>query len=183
MLKLEKKLIGLQILQNILFIILIISIIFLIILISKINITNTSEDRGTLDKDIYNAMIKKYIGNNKTGSEVKSMIEEVINQNDKYVGESGKFIGIKIAEGTTINNLKSSLGEIGAERLTGICNKSNAYTNGDNTQDNVNAAKKEMMALYKVISSEKIYSISDKDKDESGITNGIIHTVYIKENN
>ena len=40
------------------------------------------------DKQIYNSMIEKYVGENKRGSDVKAMIEQVISQNDQNVGES-----------------------------------------------------------------------------------------------
>ena len=85
------------------------------------------------DKQIYNSMIEKYVGENKRGSDVKAMIEQVISQNDQNVG--------------------------------------------DNTQTNVDAAKKEMRQLYKAISSGKSYSVSD----DGGVQDGIIHTVFIKE--
>lgn len=138
------------------------------------------------DKESYNAKVKGYIGKNKSGHEVKQMIEAIISQNDTNVAESGKFISIKLAEGEEIPNLKNSNGE---EDLTGkalaeACDKANIYSEerGNNTQENVDVAKKEMRTLYKAISSGKTYSILDSDGDKSGITDGIIHTVYIKEN-
>ena len=49
---------------------------------------------GQQEKEMYNAMIRKYLGNSKKGSDVKQMIEDIINQNNQYVNESGKFISI-----------------------------------------------------------------------------------------
>ena len=60
-----------------------------------------------------------------------------------------------------------------------MCDKANVYaaTPGDNTQTNVDNAKKEMRQLYKAISSGKSYSVSD----DGGVKDGIIHTVFIEE--
>lgn len=141
------------------------------------------------EKQMYNSMIKNYTGDNKRGSEVKAMIEEVINQNDQYVGDSGKFISIKVAQcGTnkTIPNLKSAKtnakDEDGSD-LKDACDAANVYWTkpGENTQDLINAAKKEMRELYKAISSGKSYKVTDTDGSESGVKDGIIHTVYIEE--
>lgn len=133
------------------------------------------------DKEIYNSMINKYVGENKRGSDVKAMIEQVISQNDQYVGESGKFISIKVAASATIPNLKKSDGtaDTSGSELGAKCDLANVYaaTAGDNIQANVDAAKKEMRQLYKAISSGKSYSVSD----DGGVKDGIIHTVFIKE--
>ena len=131
------------------------------------------------DKQIYNSMIEKYVGENKRGSDVKAMIEQVISQNDQNVGESGKFI--KVVNGESIPNLKKSDGtaDTSGGQLGTACDAANVYasTPGDNTQTNVDAAKKEMRQLYKAISSGKSYSVSD----DGGVQDGIIHTVFIKE--
>ena len=141
------------------------------------------------EKQIYNSMINNYLGDNKRGADVKAMIKEVIAQNDQFVGESGKFISIKVAQsGTkkTIPNLKGVASgqkdEDGSDLKT-ACDKANVYwtTPGENTQDNINTAKKEMRELDKAISSGKSYKITDNDGDESGVKDGIIHTVYIEE--
>ncbi len=133
------------------------------------------------DKQIYNSMIEKYVGENKRGSDVKAMIEQVISQNDQNVGESGKFISIKVVNGESIPNLKKSDGtaDTSGGQLGTACDAANVYasTPGDNTQTNVDAAKKEMRQLYKAISSGKSYSVSD----DGGVQDGIIHTVFIKE--
>ena len=133
------------------------------------------------DKEIYNSMIKKYVGENKRGSDVKAMIEQVISQNDQYVGESGKFISIKVVASKSIPNLKKSDGsaDTSGSELGAKCDLANVYatTPGDNTQTNVDNAKKEMRQLYKAISSGKSYSVSD----DGGVKDGIIHTVFIEE--
>ena len=133
------------------------------------------------DKEIYNSMINKYVGENKRGSDVKAMIEQVISQNDQYVGESGKCISIKVKNSKTIPNLKKSDGsaDTSGSELGAKCDLANVYatTPGDNTQTNVDNAKKEMRQLYKAISSGKSYSVSD----DGGVKDGIIHTVFIEE--
>lgn len=132
------------------------------------------------DKEIYNATVKRYVGENKRGSEVKQMIEAIISQNDTNVGESGKFISIKV-EGD-IPNLKDSTNKDDTKgaALANACNAANVYsdTKGENTQANIDTAKKEMRQLYKAISSGKSYTVSDV----GGTQDGIIHTVTVKEN-
>ena len=46
------------------------------------------------EKDIYNAKVKSYLGDTIKGSEVKSMIDNIISMNQENVGKSGKFISI-----------------------------------------------------------------------------------------
>lgn len=166
-----------------------INILFIVGIISEINYNWTHPPHIhkmiNQDKEIYNSTINKYIGEIKRGSEVKVMIEDVIRQNDIYVGESGKFISIKIVEGEKIDNLKNSKQEndLTGKALSKACDRANVYSSetGNNTQENIDVAKKEMRQLYRAIYSGKSYSVSDEDGDKSGVTDGVIHTVYIKE--
>lgn len=126
----------------------------------------TASQMSKQDKEIYNSMIKNYIGDRRDGSEVKTMIDNIIVQNDDHAGERGKFISIKV-KGNIPNYYRPEVLEI-------ICDAANTYNGGINTQENVDKAKEEMRRVSKVISAGRIYSVEPEEKD------GIIHTVYIK---
>ena len=81
------------------------------------------------DRDIYNTMIKKYIGNSKKGSDVKQMIEDIISQNEQYVNESGKFISIHVG---TIAGYNS-------DNLEVVTNAANVYEN--DTSESIKESK------------------------------------------
>ena len=119
------------------------------------------------DRDIYNTMIKKYIGNSKKGSDVKQMIEDIISQNEQYVNESGKFISIHVG---TIAGYNS-------DKLEVVTNAANVYENdtSENNQDTIDAARDEYRVLKQKINSGKNYSVTEKEKD------GIIYAVTITE--
>lgn len=119
------------------------------------------------DRDIYNTMIKKYIGNSKKGSDVKQMIEDIISQNEQFVSESGRFISIHVGEIDGYDDYT----------LEKVTNEANIYENSDaeNSQTEVDAAKEEYMNLKQKINSGKNYSVTEKEKD------GIIYAVTITE--
>lgn len=119
---------------------------------------------GQQDKEMYNSMIKKYVGSSKKGSDVKQMIEDVISQNNQYVNESGKFISV-------LNN--GVAGYTG--NINSTCNTANVYTTADseNNQANIDAATKEMRNLEKKISAGKNYDVTEFTED------GIIYAVVI----
>lgn len=121
------------------------------------------------DRDIYNTIIKKYIGNSKKGSDVKQMIEDIISQNEQYVNESGKFISIHVG---TIAGYNS-------DNLEVVTNAANVYENdtSENNQDTIDAARDEYRVLKQKINSGKNYSVTEKEKD------GIIYAVTITEKN
>lgn len=119
------------------------------------------------DRDIYNTMIKKYIGNSKKGSDVKQMIEDIISQNEQYVNESGKFISIHVG----------TIAGYNPANLEVVTNATNVYENdsSENNQDTIDAARDEYRVLKQKINSGKNYSVTEKEKD------GIIYAVTITE--
>ena len=119
------------------------------------------------DCDIYNTMIKKYIGNSKKGSDVKQMIEDIISQNEQYVNESGKFISIHVG----------TIAGYNPANLEVVTNAANVYENdsSENNQDTIDAARDEYRVLKQKINSGKNYSVTEKEKD------GIIYAVTITE--
>ena len=119
------------------------------------------------DRDIYNTMIKKYIGNSKKGSDVKQMIEDIISQNEQYANESGKFISIHVG----------TIAGYNPANLEVVTNAANVYENdsSENNQDTIDAARDEYRVLKQKINSGKNYSVTEKEKD------GIIYAVTITE--
>ena len=125
---------------------------------------------GQQDKEMYNSMIKKYVGNSKKGSDVKQMIEDIISQNSQYVNESGKFISIHaknisgFADGTT-------------DPLKTVGENANVYENkeGENSQANIDAARTEYRKLKQKISAGRNYKVEEQEKD------GIIFAVTVSE--
>ena len=124
---------------------------------------------GQQDKEMYNSMIKKYLGNSKKGSDVKQMIEDVISQNSQYVNESGKFISIhalNISGFATTNDPLEAVGKA-----------ANVYEDksGENNQDNIDAARTEYRKLKQKISAGRNYKVEEQEKD------GIIYSVTVSE--
>ena len=119
---------------------------------------------GQQDKEMYNSMIKKYVGSSKKGSDVKQMIEDVISQNNQYVNESGKFISV-------LNNVVAGY----TGNVNSLCNAANVYTTATsvNDQAKIDAATKEMRNFEKKISAGKNYDVTEFSED------GIIYAVIV----
>lgn len=155
--------------------ILVLPLIATLILGVGISIYNSAQDTiqtaadqmAQEDRDIYNTMIKKYIGNSKKGSDVKQMIEDIISQNEQYVTESGRFISIHVGE---IDGYDDDI-------LEKVTNEANIYENSDaeNSQTEIDVAKEEYRNLKQKINSGKNYSVTEKEED------GIIYAVTITE--
>lgn len=122
---------------------------------------------GQQDKEMYNSMIKKYVGNSKKGSDVKQMIEDVISQNSQYVNESGKFISIRVG----------TIAGYNPDNLEKVTNAANVYENpnSENNQDTIDAARAEYRKLKQKISAGKNYTVEESEKD------GIIFAVTVTE--
>lgn len=128
-------------------------------------IKTAAAQMGQQEKEMYNSMIKKYVGSSKKGSDVKLMIEDVISQNNQYVNESGKFITI----------YANDIGGFDNTALKAACTAANAYQNSsaENSQVNIDTATAQMRALSKRISSGKNYDIKEYSED------GIIFAVAV----
>lgn len=124
---------------------------------------------GQQDKEMYNSMIKKYVGNSKKGSDVKQMIEDVISQNSQYVNESGKFISI---HALNISGFATT-----TDPLESVGKAANVYEDktGDNTQANIDNARTEYRKLKQKISAGRNYKVEEQEKD------GIIFAVTVSE--
>lgn len=123
------------------------------------------------EKDIYNADITPYIGDNIRGSQVRQMIDRIISNNQGNAGQPGKFISVTV-EGTITgyNNL---------DDLNSACLKCDYYSDGgtgDNSEANVAAATSQMNTLKSKINTSKGYTVSSDQAE------GAIYKITIKPN-
>ena len=126
------------------------------------------------EKDMYNAKIKTYVGEVTKGSEVKSMIDNIISMNQENVGEQGKFIGIYVPS----NGVTNYSGDVGKECAKASVYKKDGVTavsGADNTEANVHDATTAMTALKTKINSQKSYTVS------ADMEQGIYTWITIKE--
>lgn len=133
---------------------------------------NCSKDPFTSqENDIYNAKVKKYVGDEIKGSEVSLMLETIISMNQENAEQIGKFISVQVEniEGYSKSN-KNSLEE--------ECKKCNFYEDemAENTVKNVRNATEEIRNLDRKINSSKKYKVEAKYEE------GIIYKVIISEN-
>lgn len=128
---------------------------------SKVGVAS-AEQRSKQEIEIYNAQIKKYVGDSVKGSEVKLLITEITSQNSQNIGELGKFVSIDADRISSYDRSTS---------LVNLCD----IAADDNNQSNVAEANSEMMNLRAKINASKNYKITAKYKD------GIIVGVTISE--
>ena len=116
------------------------------------------------EKDIYNAKVNSYVGEAIKGSEVKSMIDNVISMNQENATKSGKFISITAVGVKNYNDV---------DKLDKACNECNFYGTatsgvfstdtagkGDNSETNVKNATTAMTTLKSKINSAKSYKVT-----------------------
>ncbi len=134
-------------------------------------ITTAASQMDQQSKNMYNATVSKYLGDSKSGSSVKQMIDAINTQNGQNVGESGKFIAIYQT------NVKGFKDDADSGKLDEVAQAASVYIhdNGDNTQETVNNAKTTYESLKKAISANKKYDVTSEEKD------GIIIKVTISE--
>ncbi len=107
-------------------------------------------------KNMYNANMESYLGTNKKGSEIKSLIQAVIDSNNQYAGESGKFVQI-VASGIG-SSLDGEIGDAGES---------------DNSDDYVSEKVATMSKLKSAINTGKKYTA------EATYSAGIITSISI----
>lgn len=117
------------------------------------------------EKDIYNAKVKSYLGDTIKGSEVKSMIDNIISMNQENVGKSGKFISIEVKNNidcfkNTLTNGKDLTNYKTGDQLAAKCKAANFYDGGENTTEHVADATAQMTTLKSKINSAKNYVVS-----------------------
>lgn len=125
-------------------------------------IKSAASQMSQQEKDIYNSKVKPYVNEGVKGSEVKSMIDEIISMNQANAGEQGKFIGI--TAGTIVNYSSQSALKAACQKAS-IYKEENTetvYNEGNNTEANVKAATEEMTKLKKILVSQKNYDVTAK---------------------
>lgn len=109
--------------------------------------------------------ITRNIGEKVKGSEVKSLIDNIISMNLENVENEGAFISIEV-EGSILNFQSKTSGKAVAitnfregDKLAERCAATNSYDGGENTSENVNTATVEMYKLKSRINSDKKYEV------------------------
>lgn len=113
------------------------------------------------EKDIYNAKIKPYVKDGVKGSDVKSMLDEIIAKNQNNVGKKGQFIGIRTEN---IYDYENEIEEI-CKKASIYDSKTGAVVNYNeketiNNEESVVEATKEIKKLKSKIESNKKYNIT-----------------------
>ena len=126
------------------------------------------------EKDIYNAKVKSYLGDTVKGSEVKSMIDNIISMNQENVGKSGKFISIEVmgsfskltqeqqtalSATKALTNFNTGNNATNGANLATECQKANFYDDGENTSAQVAKATTQMNTLNSKTNSSKNYKV------------------------
>ena len=126
------------------------------------------------EKDIYNAKVKSYLGDTVKGSEVKSMIDNIISMNQENVGKSGKFISIEVmgsfskltqeqqtalSATKALTNFNTGNNATNGANLATECQKANFYDDGENTSAQVAKATTQMNTLKSKINSSTNYTV------------------------
>lgn len=109
--------------------------------------------------------ITGYIGDKVKGSEVKTVIANIISMNSANIENEGNFISIEV-EGSILNFQSKTSGKAVAitnfkegDKLAERCATANSYDGGENTSENVNTATVEMHKLISKINSNKKYEV------------------------
>ena len=110
-------------------------------------IQNAGDKMSEQEKSVYNSAVSSYIGTNKKGVDVRSMIDAIIASNNNNVGQAGKFIQITCTDwddgGDEYNSRQGKL-EGGTD---------------ENTEENLDTEAEEMSALKSFVNMGKRYDI------------------------
>lgn len=142
------------------------------------------------DVDEYNDKFEKYLGDKVKGADVKNLIDYVISSNEEYVDLSGKFVSILVYEndvtnGENCNELSDNdctkiTNYSDGKKLLEACNAANFFDDGDNTQENVSAASKQMSKLKEKINTAKNYKVV-ADRISTSAVSGVIIRLHIAQ--
>lgn len=142
------------------------------------------------DVDEYNDKFEKYLGDKVKGADVKNLIDYVIGSNEEYVDLSGKFVSILVYEndvtnGENCNELSDNdctkiTNYSDGKKLLEACNAANFFDDGDNTQENVSAASKQMSKLKEKINTAKNYKVV-ADRISTSAVSGVIIRLHIAQ--
>lgn len=142
------------------------------------------------DVDEYNDKFEKYLGDKVKGADVKNLIDDVISSNEEYVNESGKFVSIlvygsDVTNGENCNELSDNdctkiTNYSDGKKLLEACNAANFFDDGDNTQENVSAASKQMSKLKEKINTAKNYKVV-ADRISTSAVSGVVIRLHIAQ--
>lgn len=124
-------------------------------------IQNAGDKMSEQEKQVYNSAVSSYVGTNKKGVDVKSMIDAIIASNNNNVGQSGKFIQI-----TT---------QGWAEEYNGTKKYKNGEPNNDNSDGQLDTEAQNMSALKSEVNMGRRYDIT------ASYAAGLITGVTIEE--
>lgn len=111
------------------------------------------------------AYITRCLGDAVKGSEVKSLIDNIISKNQADVGKEGRFISIEVEgnilnfQNTTSGNAETIPNYEEGDELAKACAEANSYDGGKNTTEKVAIATSEMNKLKLRINSAKEYEV------------------------
>ena len=114
-------------------------------------INNAADKMSEQEKSVYNSAVSSYIGTNKKGVDVKSLIDAVIASNNNNVGAAGKCIAIKVVGFTS--TVPDSLYTNVADTTLGVAGDTN------NVDATVNGYSTNMSALKSYVNMGKRYNI------------------------
>lgn len=133
-------------------------------------INNAASKMSEQEKSVYNSSVSSYIGTNKKGVDVKSLIDAVIASNNNCAGDSGKFIAIKPVNFTGIGGVTAT--GVGADKkavegaaddaeIKEIANGTFIGDEGDSDNNDkvVNEAANAMSQLKTYVNMGKRYNI------------------------
>ncbi len=127
-------------------------------------INNAGSKMSENEKQIYNSTVLSYLGDNKKGIDVKSLIDAIITSNNNCAGDSGKFIAIETSGFSSSESgiSNATLGEPG---------------DPDNNESKVNDVSNNMSKLKSHVNMGKRYTI------DPTYSTGLVTKVKITEKN
>lgn len=128
------------------------------------NVYNTANEMSENQIQVYNMWMDLYESDELSSTEIKNMITNIINQNNYYEGETGKFISFDV----------DISGNFDRTSLEDACWDAQI----DNSQENLEKVEEELNNVVDSLDSSKTY-----DVEASYGYNGLITEVKITENN
>ncbi len=113
-------------------------------------INNAASKMSEQEKQVYNSAVLSYIGDNKKGVDVKSLLDAIIASNNNNAGDAGKFISVQAVD---FKNEKQDVTGVilGTEDESGLV---------DNNDDVVNGWSDKMSQLKSCVNMGKRYNIT-----------------------
>ena len=130
---------------------------------NEISTISTENELTKQEKDAYNSSFESYVGYSKSASDVKALIQSIINSNDVNIDQDGKFVTLEID------------GELSGEKDFKDLEDACWYAYYYNDTYNVSSAANEMTSIKSKIDSSKKYDVDAEYED------GLITKITITE--